>query len=341
MPYASEQWYLLAASAENRKKGINGVDMAKYGQLKAENMVRTDSQDLVVTLLNEKIEPSFYGYGIEKLNAVLSTQTCNDKELFITIFMHEFGHILNATHDKRGNTHYDADLGTHCTNDKCIMGESGYIGLTQERLERKKKNQPPFCDECIASMRATLENMPGLVKAVAVSHDNALPVLPHNNDNWKDGWRKHYQAVAARDKAVYHEDAKIRILWQILLVQTVLSSTWKPTTNTIYPWALFVMTEQTIFRALRISPMWLPRPQKITARLNLPLLKMMNSVPAFLIACLEAQPRMKTKGAPSITPAFLKNIDAQTKQRLEKAIQANQPAKPRSKPRPRPGGNSR
>ena len=87
-------------------------------------------------------------------------------------------------------------------------GESGYIGLTQERLERKKKNQPPFCDECIASMRATLENMPGLVKAVAVSHDNALPVLPHNNDNWKDGWRKHYQAVAARDKAVYHEDAK-------------------------------------------------------------------------------------------------------------------------------------
>ena len=61
--------------------------MAKYGQLKAENMVRTDSQDLVVTLLNEKIEPSFYGYGIEKLNAVLSTQTCNDKEFFITIFM--------------------------------------------------------------------------------------------------------------------------------------------------------------------------------------------------------------------------------------------------------------
>ncbi len=345
VPYASEQWYLLAASAENRKTGINGVDMAKYGQLKAENMVRTDSQDLVVTLLNEKLEPSFYGYGIEKLNAVLSTQTCNDKELFITIFMHEFGHILNATHDKRGNTHYDADLGTHCTNDKCIMGESGYIGLTQERLERKKKNQPPFCDECIASMRATLENMPGLVKAVAVSHDNALPVLPHNNDNWKDGWRKHYQAVAARDKAVYHEDAKNPNF--VADITRADGSKLNLEANNEYNLSMGVVRDDGTddIPSVKDFADVVAKAAKDNSQIEFASIEDDEFRARLLIACLEAQPRMKTKGAPSITPAFLKNIDAQTKQRLEKAIQANQPAKPRSKPRskprPRPGGNFR
>lgn len=67
--------------------------------------------------------------------------------------MHEFGHILNATHERRPHTKDDPALGVHCTNDKCIMGESNYHDLTRERLERKRKNRPPFCDECIAAMR--------------------------------------------------------------------------------------------------------------------------------------------------------------------------------------------
>ena len=161
------------------------------------------------------------------------------------------------------------------------MGESGYIGLTQERLERKKKNQPPFCDECIASMRATLENMPGLVKAVAVSHDNALPVLPHNNDNWKDGWRKHYQAVAARDKAVYHEDAKNPNF--VADITRADGSKLNLEANNEYNLSMGIVRDDGTddIPSVKDFADVVAKAQKITARLNLPLLKMMNSVPAF------------------------------------------------------------
>ena len=344
VPYASEQWYLMAASEENRRKGINGVDMAKYGQLKAENMIRTNSQDLVVSLVNEKIEPAFYGYGIEKLNAVLSTQTCDDKELFITIFMHVFGHILNATHDQRGNTHYDADLGTHCTNDKCIMGERGYVGLTQERLARKKKNQPPFCDECIASMRETLENMPGLVKAVTVSHNNVLPVLPHNNDNWKAGWRKHYQAIAARDNNIYHEDTKNPNF--VADITRADGSKLNLEANNEYNLSMSAVKSDGTddIPSVKDFADVVARAAKENCQIEFASIEDDEFRARLLIACLEAQPRMKTKGAPSITPTFLRNIDSRTKQRLEKAMRANQQNKPRpnkprpNKPRPRRSG---
>lgn len=85
VPYASEAWYLAQSSAENRANGIDAADMEKYGKLKAEGMLHRKSQDIVVSLLGSDIQPAFYGYGIEGLNAVISTPNCNDKEFFITI----------------------------------------------------------------------------------------------------------------------------------------------------------------------------------------------------------------------------------------------------------------
>lgn len=344
VPYASERWYLEQASAGNRQKGLTGVNMEEYARLKAENMIRNQSQDLVVTLLNEKIEPSFYGYGIEKMNAVLSTLACDDKDLFITIFMHEFGHILNATHQQRPHTKDNPDLGIHCTNDKCIMGENGFVGLTQERLSRKQKGQPPFCDECIASMRETLENMSGLVKAVTVSHSNALPVLPHNNDNWKNGWRSHYKAIAARDKTVYHEDVKNPNF--VADITRADGSKLNVEANNEYNLSLGIVTADGRDDIPTINDFAdvVAKAAADDCQIEFADIADEEFKARLLVACLEASPRMKTKGAPNITAAFLKKIDAQTKLRLQKAMQRqsqNAPQPQQYNPnQPQPNSNS-
>lgn len=338
VPYASEQWYLQSASEKNKQKGVQAVDMEEYTRLKAENMLRENSQDLIVTLLNEKIEPSFYGYGIEKLNAVLSTQACTDKELFITIFIHEFGHILKATHDQRGHTHHDPDLGIHCTNNKCIMGESGYIGLTQERLSRKQTGKPPFCDECIASMRQTLENMPGLVKAVAISHQNALPVLPHNDDNWKEGWRQHYKGVAARDKNTYHEDVKNKNF--VADITRADGSKLNVEANNEYNLSMGVLNAdgQDEIPTIKDFADVVAKAAAEDCQIEFAAIEDDEFKARLLIACLEASPRVNTKGAPHLSPEFLKHLDAKTKSRLAKVMQNSQPGQQSNLP---PAPNSR
>lgn len=353
VPYASEKWFLAVASEQNKAKGINAVDMEHYARLKAEKMLREKSQDLVVTLLNQPIEPKFYGYGIEKLNSVLSLENCTDKELFITIFIHEFGHILNATHAARPHIKDNPDLGIHCTNNKCIMGESGFVGLTQERLDRKQKGQPPFCDECIASMRQTLENMPGLVKAVTISHQNNLPVLPHNNDNWKDGWRQHLKAVAARDNATYHEDLKNKNF--VADITHADGSKLNIEANNEYNLSLGAQKangEDDIPSIKDFSDI-VSKAVKDNCQIEFANIEDDEFKARLLIACLESSPRVKTKGAPHISKEFLQNLDSKTKTRLQKALKnqnsnqgQNNSANPRGRQTrpnnlPRGGGNSR
>lgn len=336
VPYASETWYLAQSSAENRANGIDAADMEKYGKLKAEGMLHRKSQDIVVSLLGSDIQPAFYGYGIEGLNAVISTPNCNDKEFFITIFMHEFGHILNATHERRPHTKDDPALGVHCTNDKCIMGESNYHDLTRERLERKRKNRPPFCDECIAAMREKLENMPGLTKAVAVSHANALPVLPHNDDNWKNGWRTHYRAVAARDKFTYHEDVKNPNF--VAEITRNDGSKLNIEANNEYNLSLGAQTAdgKDDIPAIKDFADVVAKAAADNSVIEFASIRDDEFKARLLIACLEASPRMKTNKAPNITPAFLKNIDPKTKARLQKALTGNRQHGNGNAPQPRP-----
>lgn len=218
--------------------------------------------------------------------------------------MHEFGHILNATHERRPHTKDDPALGVHCTNDKCIMGESNYHDLTRERLERKRKNRPPFCDECIAAMREKLENMPGLTKAVAVSHANALPVLPHNDDNWKNGWRTHYRAVAARDKFTYHEDVKNPNF--VAEITRNDGSKLNIEANNEYNLSLGAQTAdgKDDIPAIKDFADVVAKAAADNSVIEFASIRDDEFKARLLIACLEASPRMKTNKAPNITPAF-------------------------------------
>lgn len=320
VPHASTLWYIRKASQGNRRNKINAVDITEFAHLKADYLEKNQSGNILFSLLKEKINPPCYGYGIEGLNAVLSTLDCPDKEFFITIFMHEFGHVLKATHKKRENTHFDQDLGTHCTIDKCIMGESNYNELNQERLARKQNNNPPFCDECIASMRDYLEKMPGLTKGLTISNINDLPALPHNNDNWKEEHRSFFTTTAQRRGFDYSEDAN-NANYKAQLTKPDGSTldieanneynlsvgARKPDgSSTIPDYEDFSDIARKAREKNCIMEFGDIRDDEYKARL--------------LIASLEIDPPLKTKGAPHITPEFLNNLEPTTKIRLNKAM---------------------
>lgn len=320
VPHASTLWYLRKASQGNRRNKINAVDITQFAHLKREYLEKNQPDVILFSLLKEKISPPCYGYGIEGLNAVLSTLDCPDKEFFITIFMHEFGHILKATHKGRGHTRNDPDLGTHCTVDKCIMGESNYEALNQERLARKQNNNPPFCDECIAAMRDYLEKMPGLTKGLTISNVNDLPVLPHNNDNWKDEHRQFFTAAAQRRGLAYDEDMN-NGNYKAQLTKPD-GSTLDVEANNEYnlsvgarkPDGSATIPDYEDFADLA------RKAREKNCQMEFGDIRDDEYKARLLIACLEIDPPLKTKGAPHITPEFLNNLEPATKIRLNKAM---------------------
>lgn len=207
VPYKSLEWTLAQAKKTSTQNTPNRVDVRKVMSLQADRIENQAQDEIVVSLVKGQFNPYCYGYAYEKYGSVLAVDACRDEEFFKTIFIHELGHVFRATSKDRDNT---VEInGSHCTNNLCIMGASNYDKLTEERVERKNRGQPPFCDECISSMREYMENMPELVKELQSEQFNQhLPVLPHNNDNWKNSYREFYRNVAERDGNKYLEDNK-------------------------------------------------------------------------------------------------------------------------------------
>ncbi len=364
-------------SLEN--KIVSSRDSSRPGEINAANLTDLLGQDVCnngrsdeipVCLVDDKIfdknningQAVFsdcFGLTTKKLNydaLVVSAEVCGfDKELIKTIFIHELGHVFNATHQNRANTVYDETKGTHCKNDLCIMGDNKYPELNQERLRRKAQGNPPFCDECIASMREYMSRMPELVRRVQTQQiqtpqqqpggrpiimptglptaplppteqwTEVLPVLPHNNREWKKEIREFYKNVAARDGDTYKEN--IRSQNYVARIKRADGSTLEIQANNEFNIALGAT--------------------KTPQRDNLPSLKDMrdlvkltqqkksgmnfgeNNEPEFngrlLIACLEAQPKpLAMRNRPQITPEFLAQLQPETKRRLQAIINGRQ-----------------
>ena len=161
---------------------------------------------------------------------------------------------------------------------------------------------------------------------------------------FRSGWRKHYQAIAARDNNIYHEDTKNPNF--VADITRADGSKLNLEANNEYNLSMSAVKSDGTddIPSVKDFADVVARAAKENCQIEFASIEDDEFRARLLIACLEAQPRMKTKGAPSITPTFLRNIDSRTKQRLEKAMRANQQNKPRpnkprpNKPRPRRSG---
>lgn len=78
------------------------------------------------------------------------------KEVVKTLVMHELGHVFQATRKGRHNVSNRDGYGQHCDCPNCIMrtdSKAKSDKLTNDRLEQKRRGEPPLCPECIAMAR--------------------------------------------------------------------------------------------------------------------------------------------------------------------------------------------
>ena len=182
LPHKSMEWYILSSQVS----GSDKIDVKKMTTQQSAYVVNDENIEIPICLVNNNLSPSCYGYtggviktknGVETeaVSVVVSAKACqNNEDLIKTIIIHELGHVFNATHAGRANV--VESNGPHCKNHLCIMGASDYPELNRERLRRKQNGNPPFCDECIASMRECMSRMPELTRRVQAQQMPQQPI---------------------------------------------------------------------------------------------------------------------------------------------------------------------
>lgn len=169
-PYESIDWYIARAKYRAAQEGrwqtrrqisidslYDDLTNDPYRQKIPQLSVLIVKEDLYGTLADGQKLNFCLGVSKEDAFSIISTarfvdpQGVLDVEGFKTVVMHEFGHVLALT--KPGRVHSEEALGSHCTNDGCLMQQNmngDFSYQTQVRLWRKAHNLPPVCRDCVA-----------------------------------------------------------------------------------------------------------------------------------------------------------------------------------------------
>ena len=326
VPYKSMEWFLKQATQNMQadERDVRALTSLQNDKRKDDEfIISLVNGTLVSKNPNGQREVNFaYGYTLGNCFTLSATACDNDKEMLKTIFMHEMGHIFDATRDNRANTTHDDRLGTHCTNDLCIMGPSNYPELNRERLRRKARGKPPFCNECIESMREYLSHMPGITKEIILDEfEESLPVLPHNNREWKKEFREFYKTVAARDGDEYKED--LSKANYVAHIKRPDGSRLEVEANNEYHVALGAVDKEGHNDIPSLKDM--DDFVKLAQSKNSNVCFGKDNEPEFnarlMIACLEFKPQPATMShKPEINKEFLDQLEPETKQHLQRLL---------------------
>ncbi|MBR1601113.1 MAG: hypothetical protein IJ677_05990 [Alphaproteobacteria bacterium] len=166
-PWESVEWYIGRAKLKAMEQGR----WQTRGQISINQLWEDLSSDpyckkipqwsILVTKHDLYADGLNFCLGVSKENAFSIISTARfvdgnnrfDVEGFKTVVMHEFGHLIGLTHEGRVNT--SEQLGSHCTNDGCIMQQrmdGDFSDITRIRLVAKQQyGLPPICSDCIDS----------------------------------------------------------------------------------------------------------------------------------------------------------------------------------------------
>lgn len=177
-PFESTDWAMAMAK-------MSAINSGRPNQINANmllNLMDIDPTVQQIPQLNVNIvkddafagtpDNSFvYGLGRQDRGVVLSAhrlerQYGNNpeylKEVVKTLVMHELGHVFLATREGRHNVSNRDGYGDHCDCPGCIMrtdSKTKSNELTNDRLERKRRGEPPLCPECVAMARCHLAEL--------------------------------------------------------------------------------------------------------------------------------------------------------------------------------------
>ena len=330
VPYESMEWFVSQATEGPADKKI---DADKLTRLRSDYLKEQNSSDIVINLVKEKFRtdtPKETLYGLTIGNCFsISAEACADEDLFKAIFIHESGHIFNATHSGRANIIEDAKKGVHCKNPSdplCLMGDDNYDLLAQEYKQRRSLGKSPFCNDCIAAIRECMANMPDLTKEVITEEFSlSLPVEPHNDKEWKRDLRAFYQSVAQRDGFTYKEDRQAENY--LAKVVRTDGSSLSIEANNEYHVALGATDKDGAEDTPSLKDM--KDLVKYAQSKNSGMSFGKDNNPEFnarlMIACLEAKPSpLKMRNNPKVDDVFLNKLSLETRNHLKRALGTRQ-----------------
>ena len=85
----------------------------------------------------------------------VSTARIQDDIHLFHILAHELGHMYGATYQGRSNT--EQNLGSHCTNDLCVMQQQLTVADSVRYAHRRmNSNAPTYCRQCGDNLKTSL-----------------------------------------------------------------------------------------------------------------------------------------------------------------------------------------
>ena len=170
--YKSTQWYIAkaqeAAKVDLRwHPGCHQLNADVFFELMEKDPTNRDIPQFTIFLTRDDLYARYHGVLLNyclglsqrgKGSVVSAHRYLNRngylvgqrREVFKTVVMHEFGHVIGLTYDGRKNT--DENLGSHCTCNTCIMQQrerGDYEQLARIRQNLQRQGVPPICDDCI------------------------------------------------------------------------------------------------------------------------------------------------------------------------------------------------
>lgn len=310
VPHASTDWYI---ERTKQLSGKNGFDSEKLVRLRLDASNRENP--LSITLVSDAFAPVCTGFGVQNLGFGISVKGFDEsrKDLFKNIVKHEMGHVFRATYN--GRDHIIEQDGQHCTNTDCLM-DAAPINLNHPQ-------DKPFCGECMEAMRENLQQLLENENSLNIS-GNTAEESNHIDSVWKKPLRFFYMRAAA-DKGLYYAENSAAKNFQAQLkaddgsvTNIEASAISNISLSAVDQNGTKQVPEQKHFDDL----------VKFARQNNMPSIRLADiKTPEFrarmVLACLNANPPMKIVNMPELNEAFFRNVNAETKQKIEALSKTN------------------
>lgn len=283
------------------KKHLNETPPTRYFHLGITNQGLCDSNGL-----------SGFGISTPEVGTIVSTKKL-DTDTFRKLILHEFGHVFKAVHDERNHTS-SSEYGLHCTNKGCFVMNADDQPLNEARF---------FCDECFSSMNNYISKLINdgrtpLEQTNVVDSSQELPPNAELNDEFKQSWRIFANDVATKMGWEYEEDkrdvnfkAKLKATdgsYTLICASSPNNVSLSAKNST----GASAIPDLVVFKELV---------EKIrkdgSTTVNFGNIKDQEFKARLLIACMEANPPMKAKNAPTLDNDFYAQIERTSAARLK------------------------
>lgn len=311
IPGESMEWYEQKCKYDQKALNYDKISPQQLRWVNIHTAEPISTRYFHLGITNKKLcnNAGLFGFGISspEIGTFVSTSGF-DKETFKRLIMHEFGHVFRAVHTERSNI-TDTQYGEHCATEGCIARDVVYQSLGEA-------NKPKlFCDQCIEAMRTYIGNLVnnehtnnGQTNVVDSSQE--LPPNAELNDEFKQSWRIFANDVAAKMGWEYEEDkrdvnfkAKLKTTdgsYTLICASSPNNVSLSAKNST----GASAIPDLVVFKEL-VEKI---RKDGSTA-VNFGNIKDQEFKARLLIACMEANPPMKAKNAPTLDNDFYSQIE--------------------------------